>query len=53
LPSVEGLLVSKRGREYVVAVPELIHDTQMAPAVLESRWLRVPRERVAFYEVIG
>lgn len=52
LPSVEGLLVSRRGREYVVGVPTLITDPQAQPAELASRLLVVPRERVAFYEVL-
>jgi hypothetical protein len=53
LPSVEGLLVSKRAGEYVVALPQLIVAVGANPAVLESKLLVVPRERVAFYEVIS
>jgi hypothetical protein len=50
---VEGLLVTKRRGEYVIAIPTLIHDTTVAPAELDSRWLVIPRDRVAFYEVLA
>lgn len=53
LPSVEGILQSKRGREFVIAVPELLVAAGANPAPLESRWLVIPRERVAFYEVLS
>lgn len=53
LPSVEGLLVAKRAREYVVALPSLIVAAESPPAVLESRLLVIPRANVAFYEIIG
>lgn len=52
LPSVEGILVSRRRREYMLAVPVLLVHPQGNPAELESRWLSIPRERVAFYEVL-
>lgn len=52
LPSVEGILVSRRRREYMLAVPRLLVAPQANPAELESRWLTIPRERVAFYEVL-
>ena len=52
LPSVEGLLVSRRRREYMIAVPRLLVAPQANPAELDSRWLVIPRERVAFYEVL-
>lgn len=55
LPSVEGLLLSKRHRELAVGVPELISEAVAAggkPTILESRLLVVPLDRVAFYEVI-
>lgn len=52
LPSVEGLLVSKRGREYVIALPALVVSAEARPTELESQLLVIPRERVAFYEVI-
>lgn len=53
LPSVEGLLVSRRRREYLIALPELLVDPQANPAQLDSRWLAIPRERVAFFEVLN
>ena len=53
LPSVEGLLVGRRRSEYVVGVPRLVTDPVGVPADLDSRYLVIPRERVAFYEVIG
>lgn len=53
LPSVEGILMSKRGREFVVALPSLLVAAGANPAELDSRWLIIPRERVAFYEVLG
>lgn len=52
LPSIEGVLVRKWGREYVLGVPQLLVAPGENPAVLESRWVRIPRERVAFYEVL-
>jgi hypothetical protein len=52
LPSVEGVLVSRRRREYMLAVPALLVNPQADPAELKSRWLSIPRERVAFYEVL-
>jgi hypothetical protein len=52
LPSVEGLLVSRRRREYLIALPELLIDAQANPAQLDSKWLAIPRERVAFYEIL-
>jgi hypothetical protein len=52
LPSVEGLLVAKRRREYAVALPVLITSVEGNPAELDSQLLVIPAERVAFYEVI-
>lgn len=52
LPSVEGVLVSRRRREYMLAVPKLLVAPGANPAELESRWLVIPRSRVAFYEVL-
>ena len=53
LPSVEGLLVSRRLREYVLAVPQLHTNPDAQPAVLTSRLLVIPRENVAFFEILG
>ena len=53
-PSVEGLLVSRGRREYGVAVPSLLVAEGREPVRLdEARLLMVPREQVAFYEVLG
>ena len=51
-PSVEGLLVGRRHREYLIAIPKLLLHPDANPTELESRLLAIPRERVAFYEVI-
>jgi hypothetical protein len=51
LPTVEGLLVSK-GREYVVAAAELTLAAGSKPVRPDSRLLVIPRDRVAFYEVM-
>jgi hypothetical protein len=53
LPSVEGILVSRRRSEYLVAVPQLITSEEGPPAVLESRFVAIPRDRVAFYEIVA
>ena len=52
LPSIEGILVSRRRREYLIALPQLLVDPQANPAQLDSRWLAIPRERVAFFEIL-
>lgn len=54
LPSVEGVLLGlDRGLgEYRIAVAELRWSAGGNPDVLEAQELRVPRERVAFYEVV-
>lgn len=52
LPSIEGVLLGQRKGHYVLAVPKLVRaEDQTIP--LESRWLEVPREGVAFFEVIS
>lgn len=52
LPSIEGILISRRHREYLLALPVLLVAAGANPAELESRWVRIPRDRVAFYEVL-
>ena len=52
LPSIEGLLVSRRHREYMLAVPKLLWNPESEPDELESRALSVPKDRVAFYEYL-
>lgn len=49
LPSVEGLLLKKSGRELVLHVPKLIHSAEAEPQELHTP-LVVPRERVAFWQ---
>jgi hypothetical protein len=53
LPSVEGLLVARRDREYLLALPSLIVAEDAKPISLEAHLVAIPRERVAFFEVIG
>jgi hypothetical protein len=53
LPSVEGILLSRRFGEYVIAQPSLLIAANAQPAELsDARELRVPVGRVAFYEVL-
>lgn len=52
LPSLEGLLLSKRGREFTLAVPHIVFSAEAGPRPLDSKLAVVPRERVAFYEVL-
>lgn len=52
MPSVEGILVCRRRREYVVAVPELVTDPAANNVQLDSKLLVVPAGNVAFYEVL-
>ena len=54
LPSVEGVLVGyDHGiNEYRLAVPELLFAAGAKPDKLDTKELRIARERVAFYEVI-
>ena len=53
LPSVEGILVASRSSEFVIALPVLHVAVGANPKALESRELVIPRERVAFYEVLA
>ena len=50
-PSPEGLLIRTRP-DFELAVPRLIMSPGGNPAELDSKRLVVPRERVAFYEVL-
>jgi hypothetical protein len=52
LPSVEGLLVRTARREYHLAVPRLVVAAGGEPVELENTVV-IPRERVAFYEVVS
>ena len=52
-PSIEGVLVRRLGREFHVALPELVAAPGRDNILLdEARILAVPRENVAFYEVL-
>lgn len=53
LPSLEGILVSRRHREYLLAVPRVIASAEGQPVELASRFAAIPKERVAFYEVLS
>lgn len=53
VPSVEGLLLSRRHSEYVIGVPSLLIAVGGQPAELDSRALVIPREHVMFYEVLS
>lgn len=52
LPTLEGLLVSRRRREYMIAVPRLLVAPEANPVEPDARLIAVPRERVAWLEVI-
>jgi hypothetical protein len=52
-PSIEGLLVARRRREYAIAVPQLHFSVERGPVMPQSKLLLIPRENVAFYEVIS
>lgn len=53
LPSVEGVLYSRRGSEYLIAAASVHWAAGAEPDRPDARFLAIPRERVAFYEVIG
>lgn len=53
LPSVEGILLSRRFGEYVIALPSLLVAAGADPSELsDARELRIPQANVAFYEVL-
>jgi hypothetical protein len=51
LPSIEGILMRRVGREYLLAVPEVHWAAGGQPDRLEHL-VAIPRERVAFFEVL-
>ncbi len=53
LPRVDGLLVSRRRGEYLIAVPELLGAPGAPPVEPAGRLLAVPKTNVAFYEVLA
>lgn len=52
LPRIDGLLISRRHNEYLVGVPELLLSAEGNPVTPEGRYVVVPRDNVAFYELI-
>jgi hypothetical protein len=52
MPRVDGLLVSRRQREYVIGVPSLMLAAEGNPVTPEGRFIAIPRDGVAFYEIL-
>lgn len=53
-PSLEGFLVSRRRREYAVALPKVLTAADAQPVELdEARLAVIPREKVFFFEVLS
>ncbi len=52
LPSIEGILLHTRP-DFEVSLPRLIASAEGAPIELDARSVVVPRERVAFFEVLA
>lgn len=52
LPSLEGILVS-RSPEYLLAVPLMLTAAGGNPAEFEANHVAIPKERVAFFEVLS
>ena len=52
LPRVDGLLVSRRHREYLLALPSLQIAAGAPPVEPEGRFVAIPRDGVAFYELL-
>lgn len=50
LPTLEGLLVSRLHREYLLAVPSLLLAAGADPVTPQGRFVSVPKSRVAFFE---
>lgn len=53
LPRIDGLLVSRRNREYLVALPSLMLAADGKPVTPEGHMVAVPSSRVAFYEILN
>lgn len=53
LPSIDGYIRSRGRLEYLVEAPQLLTAAGAEPVELASRLVAVPRDRIAFYEVIG
>jgi hypothetical protein len=52
LPRLDGLLVSRRHDEYMLAVPSLVLAAEGNPVTPEGRFVAVPKSGVAFYEIL-
>ena len=52
LPRVDGILVSRRNREYMIGVPSLTFTAEGNAVTPEGRFVAIPRDGVAFYEVL-
>jgi hypothetical protein len=52
LPSIEGILIHSRP-DFEISLPKLIASTEGSPIELDARSVVVPRERVAFFEVLS
>jgi len=52
LPRLDGLLVSRRHREYLLALPSLTIAEGSPPIEPEGRFVAIPREGIAFYELL-
>lgn len=52
LPTIEGYKERPMGREFMVRRPKLLVEAQGNPVELESQLLAIPRENIAFYEIL-
>lgn len=52
LPRVDGLLVSRRHREFLIGVPSLTFTAAGNAVTPEGRFVAIPRDGVAFYEIL-
>ena len=52
LPRVDGILVSRRHREYLIGVPSLTFSAEGNAVTPEGRFVAIPRDGVAFYELV-
>ena len=53
MPSMEGLLVSRRHGEYAIAVPELVPTAEGDKVPVGGQLALIPRPNVAFLEVLS
>lgn len=50
VPSIEGLLRSRRHHEYLIAIPQLLVAEGAQPIEPEGRLISVHKDRVLFFE---